>query len=335
MKIILHSGTGKTGTTSIQETLASNAEELYANDYFYPTLDASHSLPMQAMFHDTPAHLLYFAYRFKTLEEATSYAEQMKASLTKQLTECQQANFILSAESLGSFSVAELNVLRDFLLQYADEIEVVHFVRNPINWARSCLQMRVPFGSSPLDMSFLPEHHYVMPDKLIESFGADNIRFFRFEDALDSGSVVNYFWENVLDLSCPEGKEVHLNESLSGFAYKVHSLLNDVVEKTECGGTMGGKSKILNKVLGEMPGGSREIPLFFDTQLVAATNAYIQKLASFFGYLPYDLITPDDDVCSEKMALEQFDAESELKHFFQVLNDELIFRENRWKKQNS
>lgn len=129
MSIWLHIGTGKTGTSSIQQFLFRNSTSLIQQSYVYPRLGPRHSIA-----HHNLATQLKQLERF---DPALGTWERLRHILKKHPT----ANVILSSEGFQSLSIEQIERIRSHALGH--QVNVLVYLRNQSSMAESWYSQRL------------------------------------------------------------------------------------------------------------------------------------------------------------------------------------------------
>lgn len=137
MRIYLHIGTHKTGTTSIQTTLAANEDTLRKQGYLYPKSGrpnnkyipyAQHQLAFSLVgLHDTPRSVW------------DAFHEEVRSEGFERI--------IVSAEDFSLAKGEEIRALRTLLTGY--EVRVVLYLREPVDFMKSLYSERVRYHGYP------------------------------------------------------------------------------------------------------------------------------------------------------------------------------------------
>jgi hypothetical protein len=223
VNLILHIGTEKTGTTSIQEFLKKNIDQLDRNGVYVPRTPMVGSgnhrwIPLFAN-NDGFSDDFIVAQQFKSGEDRK---EKINRKRRQFIDECQNAasacnTLILSSEHLQSRlrTVEEIQRLRDLLEEVADKIIIVIYIRDPLKMAISLLSTAIKSGGAP---SSLPSpgqayfenvcNHTQTIRRWKECFPDANILVRRFDRSfLAKGDVVIDFCSQVIDQFCEEEYE--------------------------------------------------------------------------------------------------------------------------------
>ena len=156
-RIVVHPGLPKTGTTSIQQSFYKNHAALLAQGVLYPKLDASHTKPILALFHER----LDLNLRFASMSDAArhTYMAWARTALEAELANPDWHTLVLSGEGISSLTADEWPQLHAWLSGYAARIEVVFSLRAPLDLTRSAVQQNLKTGA-------LLEAQYAKPPTL-------------------------------------------------------------------------------------------------------------------------------------------------------------------------
>lgn len=150
MRLVLHIGSGKTGTTSIQKFFVNNSDKLLEKGVFYPvkkSIVPNHILlPVGFVRHGSisTSHNRFYLDSFDRFKQ--DY-EKFKCALDQELQRHQPDVLVLSAEQLfRDFSDKSIVSLKDFLKPYFDEITVVAYVRDPVSDYASRVSQHIRTG---------------------------------------------------------------------------------------------------------------------------------------------------------------------------------------------
>jgi len=157
MKLILHIGSGKTGTTSIQNFFVRNAEKLEKLGVLYPvkkSVAANHILLAAGFVNYNSIAIPHNRFYLDDYEKYKNDFIRFKRALDSDIKRVKPDVLVLSAEQLfRDFSENSEISLSDFLEPYFDEIKVVAYVREPIGDYASRMSQRMRTG-----VKILPPH---------------------------------------------------------------------------------------------------------------------------------------------------------------------------------
>ena len=153
-KIIIHIGMPKTGSTTIQEYLKENKEQLYEKGYFIPSFYGSgvNSWPLTFNFMNENK----FQKKCKRLDHLNLSIkltqDNLKVFYEKQFSDYKDnhSGKILLTSSEDYFgelkSFNEVSKFKYFLSKFFNQVEIILYIRNPLSKAISCLSEDVKKG---------------------------------------------------------------------------------------------------------------------------------------------------------------------------------------------
>lgn len=185
-RLILHIGTPKTGSTSIQESLGNSRQILLRNNVHYPTVQPyNHIFNFVPIFLDDPNVALPFKLLQITGDEKNTKVQNYRKLWENEIRSCTKDYFIISAEdfTLPYFTEDAVNRLKIFVEQFFDEITIIAYVRHYDQWIPSQIQQAVKNGMNS-ELVELIEHFLKCPPRMayrkifrkwIKAFGKENI----------------------------------------------------------------------------------------------------------------------------------------------------------------
>ncbi len=247
-KAIVHIGTEKTGTTSIQSGLFINRDELARRGWLFPISAGLQSNFRLVMFcKDTPPPFMLNFARLASADDVDEkwrreFADRHRAEVQQFQRQRNESVVVYSSEHLQSTLVEpeEVERLADFLSSLYDEVEIVVYLRRQDRFALSAHNTALRAGlTKPFDFSRIhPNSPYYNFLGLLERwscvFGDRCMRVRVFErDKLVGGDAVRDFFELVgldsaaLGLTIPAVE----NEALSWTAQQLLYTFNRLVER--------------------------------------------------------------------------------------------------------
>lgn len=214
-KLFLHIGLHKTGTTSIQKSLAG-----YKDDQtIYADLgDPNHTIFMQTLFGDNNFYQ-YWQDRGFSINQHSELIKSNRLILEKQIHKNFQ-NLIISGEGISTLNKDNLLNLKSYFSGFNFTFKVLIFVRNPIDWTVSCIQENIKHRI----ISLKAYQIYTRIENMIAVFGKDNVEIHRYEDSFVEpyrGDIVKYF-SNVLNLKkSTKNKQFFHNSSINEISFKL------------------------------------------------------------------------------------------------------------------
>ncbi len=222
-ELLVHFGTHKTGSSSIQKTLFVHAEGLTNCAYVHGKLPNS-SLMIGSSFQSAAAIIA------RSPGSESSEIESRRSEARKQLAKAlnrasaKSDRMVLSAEVISHLFEPELTDLRDWLAPFAQQISFIGYIRDPVSRAPSSFQEQIKTKYPPgfnFDAHFSrPGTSYRIVERLDALFGRDAVTILPFDKSLfPGGDVVQHFLANA-QISGTGFKSESVNESLSHLAVK-------------------------------------------------------------------------------------------------------------------
>lgn len=250
MKIIVHAGMAKTGSSAIQNTLAHNRDRLRDQGIFYPNFDPEKSDNLAkwknhwllvAEMHPDPK-FYHHVLRKSDGTQAKLLETGAFLQLRKTLREMSKGDvLILSAEDFGRGQSANgfERRLVPLLQRFTRDVFCVSYARPPLSLYPSGIQQRIKSGKTNVSIpSEWITPHYEQHKTLKRIFGDRNILRIFSRDVLKDGDVIDDFMRAVGSISGSDisfEKKGATNESISSGAcsllYKYLQNKNDLVRK--------------------------------------------------------------------------------------------------------
>ncbi len=217
MKAILHAGMQKTGSSSIQESLA-RAD--LSHSLYTPWRGANHGALVAILFEEGRETLHGALRRYETDPEGLADLRQRtRAKLNRAFKQTQADQVILSAERLFNLAPEFKTRMRDYFAQYCDGVQVICYIRPPASFIQSAFQQMLKSGKLGVpDAQTLAgrwpayRRHVQGMDRV---FGKENVQLVKFDrKTLAQGDVVLDFAHRIGENLTPEDL-VRVNETLS------------------------------------------------------------------------------------------------------------------------
>lgn len=216
-KALIHIGTGKTGTTSIQKSLSAQKQKLAGIGYPNVVGNAHHFL--EVVYSERSALSRGHRGVYKDDASRLKDASVLKSRFLKRLRNIK--GVIISSEFLGKFEEPQiLSLKKDLDKAGYTDYRIVCYIRNPISYYRSVLQQSLKANHVPPH----PELFRYGVRETIENYRAvfgDNVVVRNFDDGLYEGDVVQDFvkqLEQFFDVAIAGIKSKSENRSLSAEA---------------------------------------------------------------------------------------------------------------------
>lgn len=219
-KVILHIGMHKTGTTSIQSAIKNFEGNRVKVASFEET---NHSIPMLTIFSKHRLDYHHWQKKGFTKFEINELKRKYIEILDKDLCDKDYDKLIISGEGIIGLDASDLQIMIDFFKGYNLNINIICYVRDPLDWLVSNTQERIK-GLMPVlknKTGFKP-----LIQKFLDLVSKDNIKVFKFEEVIKSHkSVVQHFSE-ILSIKLFEYPKI--NKSLTPFQLALTARLNEV-----------------------------------------------------------------------------------------------------------
>lgn len=223
-RIILHIGTEKTGTTSIQHALAHDRDALAARGILFPRLFGSENhmeIAVYAADDEQQMELRLFELA-KAECDLPEYRERLRQTLADEITASGCHTMIISNEHCHSrlLTQSAIERLKDLLTPFCPNIEVQVYLRRQDQLAVSLHSTRLKLGGAgEIFPATTPVPAYFAFDRMLQLygqfFGQENISARLFEPARLAGGdiVTDFYFRAGIDLPKPDLPKA--NESLS------------------------------------------------------------------------------------------------------------------------
>jgi len=205
MGLIIHIGTGKTGTTSIQASLELNNSKLNKENIEYPaTDDGEHNILEAAVLPFDKLHRVYRSRYANNHSQIVKESEEVCKNIKKSLSEFNHV--IISGEYFLTLNKSSIiGILEKTGHDPEQKITVICYVRKPSSYWLSALQQRLK-GSTTVDNVL--ERKYPFKSGLenwIDIVGKENVIVRPFDrNQLQNGDVVSDFYDQIYKITGSE-----------------------------------------------------------------------------------------------------------------------------------
>jgi hypothetical protein len=285
----VHIGMHKTGTTSIQQTMARHRAMLRAqHGVVYPSISANHSLPLVSLFCDDPAEYSGNINAGATGAEEIAKRNQGFADELKAELEAGGETLVLSGEDLGLLTRPAVQRLKQWLSGYAASVRIVAYVREPVAWATSHAQQLVRQGrvlETLLEGALVPRFRRRLTPWMV-AFGKQNVSVADFDVArAGPAGLVGHFTDQ---LGLPESVHETLvqkrsNESLSAEAVTLMSALNALKPAFVDNRTSADRAAKVDLIFARIKGSRFSLPPAAIARTEAMSATEVSWLAETFG----------------------------------------------------
>jgi hypothetical protein len=220
-KIVLHIGMHKTGSSSIQKSLADFDD---GKTRFAQLGQANHSVPLFTIFSERRFERRHFTQKGYSPTKLKTILADFENQLDHELS-LDRDTLIISAEDLSILkSKRDVAAMKKRLEEYTRDIQVIAYIRDPVGFCSSSFQQRVRVGYSQYALPLPGYRNRYEP--YISVFGAENIDFVRFApDQFPENSVVaDFFARTKIESGLVTEKSA--NSTLSDAATRLLFLFN-------------------------------------------------------------------------------------------------------------
>ncbi|MEM8569974.1 MAG: hypothetical protein AAGG56_03600 [Pseudomonadota bacterium] len=220
MRCILHAGAHKTGSTAIQEALSGfdDGVTCYA-DLGHP----NHSFALQGAFSEDDEFSDHLIRAGVQIDLKT----HVKGDINR-ILKLDRDRIIFSAENLSIIDYNTLERLRDYILKRCTDINVIYFVRDPLDWTCSFIQAHVNLGSKMCDIRVPNFSEQIV--KIQDIFGEKNVKVLSYEaEKKCYNDIVPAYCDLVgIDPGRIKRPRSYVNKALSADAFATISRLNEL-----------------------------------------------------------------------------------------------------------
>jgi hypothetical protein len=240
-RLILHIGTHKTGTTTIQHLCWKNREELLENGWLYP-------FNGRPKYDFRPGHHhLSFAVFQKPIEQRPNWAQKTTSinvteewyKLMEELSTYPDKNVILSSEAIGNCNKESIEIIKDTMCEF--DVTIVIYLRNQLGFLLSAYKQRImKSGYTQNFNEFIKgriksNHSLTMLNRWAAIFGEECINLRLFDKVISSTGLMQDFF-NLMELSdsiikvmpLDDRENVSPNDNTTILIRKVNTIINNI-----------------------------------------------------------------------------------------------------------
>jgi hypothetical protein len=219
LRVIFHVGMKKTGSSSIQNSLASSSDYLESKGFYFPCY-TKHSHQKLFLCADGEGRAVQFLTGKNSpaaVSEIRERSEAVWARLGREIEKSKPHTIILSSEYAFGLPVSHLQKIISRFRKYSDDIHVIGYLREPSALYLSATQQLVKYGHKLRD-PFSQINYEEMYKKTFKA-NADKTTILPFRrDVFLEGCIVQDFLARFLSLSAQERHNIptrSVNESIS------------------------------------------------------------------------------------------------------------------------
>jgi hypothetical protein len=230
--LVLHIGTIKTGSSSIQTSLGNARNVLLKHNIHYPGLKPfNHIFSFPPIFMEDPVKAFNFRKALKKSENKHRKVKRYREAWVKEIEGCEKDHFIISAEGFTQpyFTREAVKHLREFIERYFEKLTIIVYVRQYDQWISSRMQQSVRNGSYTSDLRGLANHLLGCPpgmsyqnslEKWIKVFGREKLVVRPFDSKVfyKDSLLADFLYYSKLPVDADLIPEIRSNESIGKHA---------------------------------------------------------------------------------------------------------------------
>jgi len=233
-EIYLHIGLHKTGTSSIQATLAENAQVLESKSIFYLTeMGINHSEFLVPMFMENPSEFYLEQNKNQSEKDVKKLYNEKQKKLKDILFNVRLEKIVFSGEDISGMSEAELKNFHVYIKSIFPlaKIKIVICFRDPSDYVASALQQSCKTGfCSVRPFEYKNIHYKNLIEKFALIFDINDFFLYDFEVAKKNHlGLVGYFLEHVLQINNLKTSNIKIlrdNDSITDIAVHIIKSIN-------------------------------------------------------------------------------------------------------------
>ncbi|MDB4852057.1 hypothetical protein OAI23_01035 [Alphaproteobacteria bacterium] len=294
MKLIVHIGGPKTGSTNLQDVLHQNRTVLMENGILFPEVLSGHPNHLFAPF--------LSGFSLKQINSTQNLSNEIHLASVKrfesEIVNGQFNTVIISSETLSAMGEDHISNLHGYLTQYFTDIRLITYIRHPLRLTCSQMIQHVK-DSEPLDFDYFSDEHYrdglrqaalSSLESFARVFGHENITTYLYQKDYDfCWDVCEHFCQNVLGISSPKtaDHEANRNETMSlASAFLLAELQYREPAYNKFGTWKNPKRSMrVNELLSsfDFGGAPLSVPRHLEAEVLMCNQIIIDRIENLFG----------------------------------------------------
>ncbi len=345
-RLLIHIGTMKTGTSSIQECLISSIPAFKEQNIFYFAEMHHNNHSFSPLFKSRPEASYDWKKNYGTTD-VKSKVQQLKRHWTDLWEEIEEGTAVVSSETMSFYGLPDIKRLHTFVSPLFDEIRIIIYFRDPGRYIPSMLQQDIKNGYTPSDKSFLEYYqgreieikYKEQLSRWIKIFGQENVVVRPFQPkSFRNGSLeMDFFYHGCgVDIR-PETLTVsRRNESLSLesaiFLYELNKKY-PTIKNGKLNEERGmGNRPLPFGVFQHYEGTRISIPLYYDSERRKAIAEQVEYVNRFLPEQDWISCTiPEQKTSATGACSESLEEDPSIDYFVEVINayNQLVERKNQ------
>ncbi|MGR3794763.1 hypothetical protein [Vannielia sp. SX4] len=211
-EVLLHIGTHKTGSTTIQRALHGYNDGVTRCAGFQ---HQNHSIPLYTIFSERRAAYHIWRNQGFTSSRVEALRKKYLAELDRDLADPSHDRLVISGEDISVLATAEKQALLARISDAGLTVKVVVFTRSPLAYVASDTQERVKNGLAPVPLS-PGYHHKIAP--FVEALGPANVIACDFDAILSGRQDLIEVFSKLAGIVLPPTQAVNQSMSLAALA---------------------------------------------------------------------------------------------------------------------
>ena len=285
--VVLHIGTMKTGSSSLQSALKGYDD---GQTFFAPFETPCHGGIFVGIFSPDPSSGGSWKRDRVPNTQVVPFKRVQKQKLDQMLSRTSRDRIIFSGEEISHQNPDVQEAILEYFLDRGFEVQIVLYVREPGSYAASVFQETVKHGNGKIPDRIGHDYKSLL-EIYRQKLPAENIKVREFSvDRLKGGTIVADF-SNLINIQLGSAKAENLNQSLSLDAVRLLYLFNRncLVRKGDVH-INSAVNKLTALVRSAYPGGVRLDPSLFVPYADYSSNTYLRDC---YGIDFPDPVKPD------------------------------------------
>lgn len=259
---IIHTGFHKTGSSSIQHSLAYNRGLLADSGYLYPKFILNgiefynRSAPLYGLYCEEPEKFAHYWYHSKL--EAGYINDHLEKLFQDDLWN--RNKLIFSDEFVAGLSKEALIRLRDNFSSNGFKLRVISFVREPYNLMVSVSQQQARRSAIKKILSGNRCQKEVQKIKTLKDVFGDAAEFYSFEKTCSHQSGPVGFFFDLLGIALKPERALRINEGMSQYSTRLLSYINEKAPLVKRGTEINPiRQRLDTWLMAQIPGGKFQL----------------------------------------------------------------------------
>ena len=223
-KVILHIGSHKTGTSSIQ---ASIENYNFNRTKTLNSFGQNHSIGFYTIFSKDFFNYHIWKNEGLSKDQIIEKKQNFLDKLNEQLNDQAVDTLIISGEDISVLEPDEKISLINFFTSKKLELKIIYFIRNPMHFCISSMQETIKNGRKNFERFLsLPSHNYSKIKPFLKNLPEGSVHVYNFDESIKKHGDITKAFASYLNLS--NLPRIRINESLNEIPLKILYRLNNI-----------------------------------------------------------------------------------------------------------